>query len=343
MEGIMSVFIHAVMISGFVAVMMLVIEYLNVLSQGEWQERLSRRRWGQYLLAAFLGATPGCLGAFAAVAMYAHGRISMGALVAAMIATSGDESFVMFAMIPRTALYLTLILFFIALFSGALTDRILGMRMTRALSCREDFNLHEEEEHCRCFEKGQFLNQWANCSAARGILAFSLLAFIVAIAAGQVGPSQWNWIRVTLLFVSAVALFITATVPEHFLEDHLWKHVVRQHVPRVFLWTFGSLLVLHLLVDQWQLGDVIQRSNWIILMIAALIGLIPESGPHLIFLTMYSKGVVPFSVFLASSIVQDGHGMLPLLAHSRRAFLAIKFINLLIGLVIGAILMLIGK
>jgi len=50
-----------------------------------------------------------------------------------------------------------------------------------------------------------------------------------------------------------------------------------------------------------------------------------------------------FSVLLTSSIVQDGHGMLPLLAHSRRAFVAIKLINLLVGLVLGLILMAIGK
>jgi hypothetical protein len=35
--------------------------------------------------------------------------------------------------------------------------------------------------------------------------------------------------------------------------------------------------------------------------------------------------------------VQDGHGMLPLLADSRRDFLKIKAINLFVGLVAGFI------
>ena len=55
--------LHALMITGFVFVMMLVIEYLNVLTQGVWQSGLRGRRWRQYLLAALLGATPGCMGA----------------------------------------------------------------------------------------------------------------------------------------------------------------------------------------------------------------------------------------------------------------------------------------
>jgi len=333
---------HSLIITGFVAVMMLVIEYLNVLSQGQWQERLSRSSWGQYLLAAFLGATPGCLGAFAIVAMYAHRRLSLGAVVAAMIATSGDESFVLLAMVPKTGLGLTGLLFLIGIAAGALTDRVLGRRLTRKLSCSEDFHIHAETQ-CRCFAPEQLLTQWKNCSAARGVLAGSLILFLLAIATGQIGPVHWNWIRATLLVVSAVALFMVATVPEHFLEEHLWKHVARGHVPRVFLWTFGSLLVLHLALDLWQFDEAIRSGKWLMLVLASLMGLIPESGPHLIIVTMFAEGVVPFSVLLASSIVQDGHGMLPMLAHSRRAFLVIKLVNLVVGLAVGAALMVFGR
>jgi hypothetical protein len=44
---------------------------------------------------------------------------------------------------------------------------------------------------------------------------------------------------------------------------------------------------------------------------------------------------VPFSVLLASTIVQDGHGMLPLLADSRLDFFRIKAINFGVGLLLG--------
>jgi len=341
-NAMISVLKHSLMITGFVAITMLVIEYLNVLSRGEWQDRLSRRRWGQYLLAAFLGAIPGCLGAFAVVTMYAHRRLSLGAVVTAMIATSGDESFVMFAMCPKTALLVTVLLFAIGFGSGALVDLVLGARTTGMLSCYADFSIHEEDQ-CRCFAPEHLLTQWKNCSAARGILAFIMLVFIVAVSIGEIGPAKWNWIRVTLVVVSAVALFIVVTVPDHFLENHLWNHVIREHTPHVFLWTFGALMILHLLVDQWQAAELIQRGKWLVLVFSGLIGLIPESGPHLIFVTMFDQGIIPFSILLTSSIVQDGHGMLPLLAHSRRAFILIKLINLLIGLGVGTLLMALGR
>lgn len=337
----LSVIKHALMITGFVAVMMLVIEYLNVLSRGKWQEELASRPWAQYLLAAFLGATPGCLGAFAVVSMYAHRRLSLGAVVAAMIATSGDESFVLFAMVPRTALILTALLFLIGTCAGALTDILLGRRLTDTLSCCEGMALHEEVQ-CRCFNLKELPIQWKNCSAARGSLTVTLLLFLIALIWGQVGPEPWNWIRITLLTASATALFIVATVPDHFLEDHLWKHVIREHVPRIFAWTLGALILMHFLVDRWELSEAIRSGKWLMLGVAGLVGIIPESGPHLIFTTLYAKGLTPFSVLLASSIVQDGHGMLPMLAHSRRAFLLIKLINLLVGLAAGGLLMVAG-
>ncbi len=97
MTALLEVFNQALMITGFVFVMMLVIEYINVLTSGVWQQRLSASRWGQYFFAAIMGVTPGCLGAFIVVAMYSHRMVTLGAVVSAMIATSGDESFVMLA------------------------------------------------------------------------------------------------------------------------------------------------------------------------------------------------------------------------------------------------------
>jgi hypothetical protein len=77
----------------------------------------------------------------------------------------------------------------------------------------------------------------------------------------------------------------------------------------------------------------------LLLVMACVIGLILESGPHLIFVTLYAEHAAPFGVLLASSIVQDGHGKLPMLAHSRRAFLAVKGVNFLLGLAAGAVAM----
>ncbi len=129
------------------------------------------------------------------------------------------------------------------------------------------------------------------------------------------------------------------TAPEPFLDDHVFGHLVRRHVPRIFLWTLAAITVMTLLGRQMDLRDVIAGNRWVVLAVAALVGLIPESGPHLVFVTLYADGALPLSILVASSAVQDGHGMLPLLAHSRRDFVVVKAINLAVGLALGAALL----
>ncbi len=322
------------MITGFVFVMMLVIEYINVQTRGVWHDSLKRSKWMQYLLSAFLGAIPGCLGAFTVVALYSHRIVSFGALVAAMIATSGDEAFVMLALFPGKALILTVIIFSIGIVSGFLTDKILPLKYLYKKIELHELSLHEEET-CVCFQKNLILNQLKHCSFQRALLIGMLLIFIVGLVIGEIGPHEWNWIRVTLLIALSVSLFIVTTVPEHFLEEHLWKHIVKVHIPRIFLWTLGALLVVHLLLSQLNIEQWIESNKFIILIIACLIGLIPESGPHMIFVTLFVHGAIPFSILIASSIVQDGHGMLPMLAESKRGFVGVKLINLLVGFLVG--------
>lgn len=108
------------------------------------------------------------------------------------------------------------------------------------------------------------------------------------------------------------------------------------------MWTLGALVAMHFLTDVLHLENAIRQSRWLVLLIACLVGVIPESGPHLVFVTLYSQGVIPISILLASSVVQDGHGMLPMLAHSRREFLIIKAINFSAGLILGSAALLLG-
>lgn len=386
-------FESGLVITGFVFVMMLAIEYLNVLTRGKWNSVIGRWKWGQLAFCAFLGVTPGCLGTYAVVSLYMHRVVTIGAVTAAMIATSGDESFVMLALFPGRALLLFGILFVVGILSGFLTDRLTKAHRTRTTAHLDRYvSTHPHDERCVPFSKGEILAQWKACSAHRGWLTLFLVLFLTGVLSGRVGhahfaagggsgtrvaepraapPStspaagadheplgseedaghgherahghdgeashaaEWDWVRITLLLAALMGLSIVVTVPDHFLEEHLWNHIAKVHVWRIFLWTFGAILVVRVLLSHAGMEEII-RHGWLpVLLAACLIGLIPESGPHLLFVTLYAQGAIPFSVLLASSIVQDGHGMIPLLSHSRRAFVLVKAVNLAVGLLIG--------
>lgn len=323
------------MITGFVFVMMMVIEYINVQTQGLWTHRLLKNKWNQYIIAALLGGIPGCLGAFTVVAMFSHKLISFGAIVAAMIATSGDEAFVMFAMFPEKAALITIILIITGILAGYLTDRFYKPQKALKVFSNMDFPLHKQDT-CKCFQKKILFDQLIRHPSVYRIGLFLIvLALVISIFSGWIAGNAKQWIKITLLLVTGFTMFIVLSVPEHFLKKHLWEHIVKKHILRIFLWTFGTLLVIGILMNYIDIETWISGNIFLVMLIAIMVGIIPESGPHLIFVTLFAQGSIPFSVLLAGSVVQDGHGMLPLLAESRRSFISVKIANIIYALIIG--------
>ncbi|MCD4665519.1 MAG: putative manganese transporter [Bacteroidales bacterium] len=334
LENIYYILLNALMITGFVFVMMLVIEYINVQSHGLWQKSLTGSKWKQYIMAGLLGAIPGCLGAFTVVALFSHRLVSFGAVVAAMIATSGDEAFIMFAMVPQKAILITVIILIIGIVAGFFSDKIFAQNKILDKLSERNFPLHTEDQ-CHCFQKDKLLHYILHPSIQRVVLVFLLLLLMAGVLMGVLAGEEELWLKITILLTVSFSLFVVVSVPEHFLKKHLWEHIVKVHVPRIFLWTFGTLLAIHFLMDFVDVQSWISDNMLTVLIIAVLVGIIPESGPHLIFLTLFVQGTIPFSVLLASSIAQDGHGMLPLLAESKRGFLAVKAVNIIVALIVG--------
>ena len=103
-----------------------------------------------------------------------------------------------------------------------------------------------------------------------------------------------------------------------------------------------ALLVVHLGLKYWSLRSIISTNIPWMFLLGALAGIIPESGPHLIFVMLFAEGVIPFSVLFTSSFVQDGHGMLPLLSYTIKDSILIKILNLGFGLGVGLVLYWVG-
>ncbi|MEW6337287.1 MAG: putative manganese transporter [Acidobacteriota bacterium] len=339
--SVLAVLRDSLMITGFVFVMMLLVEVGQVYSAGVFGRWLRRGGVLRTAAVALLGTVPGCLGAFTDVTLYTHGMISFGTLAGAMIAASGDEAFVMLAMFPDKALLLMALLFTFGLALALFVDRVGGVRLHRGKCCPDGIELHDLE--LQSTTGSLWRPSLSSLTLPRASLSVSLALFAVVVAAGWIGPAAWNWVRWTLLSVAILALGVVLTVSEHFLEEHLFEHVAKRHAPRVFLWVFGVLVVLAWLEDAGPpLAAWIDAHRGWALVAAALVGIIPESGPHLVFVTLFAQGAIPFSVLAASSAVQDGHGMLPLLAESPREFVTIKVVNAAAGLLLGGGLLLLG-
>ena len=345
---------NSVLITGLVIIMMLMIEYVNIHSHGKWLTKLRQNRFGQVVLGAGLGIIPGCMGGFAAVSMYSHKLLSFGALIAMMIASSGDEAFVMLAMIPKEALLLMLVLFVVAILAGWLVDRFTKPNKDKHEGCEEGYQIHEEDEERNEHPEKPTFRNLKHASAERIALLLGVILFIVALAFGmleheheetvhtQLNIFNESWMNLIFAVVSLFVVWFIATAPEHIIKEHLWEHIIRKHFLSIFLWTFGALLIIQVGLHYFDLEQLISSNiPWMILL-AVLVGVIPESGPHLLFVTLFATSTVPFSVLLASSISQDGHASLPLLAESKRSFVKAKIINAIVAAIVGYLCYFIG-
>ena len=327
----------AVLVTGLVVIMMMLIEVFNVRSDGRMFSGLKNHRMGQVLLSAALGSIPGCMGGFASVSLYTHGLISFGALIAMMIASSGDEAFVMLAMFPGKSAWIFLILFVVAVAVGLLVD----LFRSKYEGCHS-MNVHDEDREPKHEHHHERHYGWQRIAMFLGVLVFigALLGGWLEGAdedAGGFNLLSEEWMYWLFAALSLAVLGMLLFAGDHFVEEHLWEHIVCHHLPSIFLWTFGTILIIGLLMSYFDITAWISDNTILMILLAAAIGIIPESGPHLVFVSLYAAGVVPLPVLLASCISQDGHASLPLLAQSRGSFLKAKLINVAVAVVIGLI------
>ena len=343
-----------VVITFFVLSMIMVLEYLNVFSKGHVHSFMQRNKSLQILISAFLGVIPGCLGTYTAVSLYTHNVIGFGALIANLIATTGDEAFWMMSKMPDKALLIFVGLFALAVVSGYVTNIFVSKRSN---SCGQEshFVLHTTHDHHHSLH-GNIIENLRHISAHRLILLVSIIVFIVLTLCGFLGEhhhhdgeteieaseEKFNFIvSIISMVLSAVTLFVIVRVPEHFLEDHIWHHVIGQHFWKILTWTSIALVLVFVVKEVCDIKTWVEQfsegSVYVFCMVAAiLIGLIPESGPHAVFIMLYCNGVMPLGALLANCIVQDGHGAIPLFAESKKDFFIVKGIKVVLAAAVGA-------
>ncbi|MBN1275298.1 arsenic efflux protein [Candidatus Woesearchaeota archaeon] len=264
--------------------LMVAVELLVLKYQDKLNRLVSKQDLKGYTIASLLGSIPGCIGTFAADTLYMSGLMGFGGIIATMIATSGDEAFIMLSLaftgeLPWGPLLLILAsLFVLGIIGGFIADKL----------------------------KKRY--QWTICEKCK---------------ITHHGPKEKK--------------------PRHFLREHVYQHIIKKHLWQIFLWIFAALFLIGLVGTNLNEQALFRGSELaVVLLIAALIGVLPVSGPNVFLIIMYTQGLIPFSILLTNSIVQDGHGLLPILGFSLDDALKIKLYNFLFGLIIGGTLLALG-
>lgn len=248
------------------------------------------------------------------------------------------------------------VLFVLAVAAGWLIDRFSKPETNMNDGCDEGYQIHEMDKEDRNNTSKPSLRNMHHAGAERIALTLGVLLFVVALAFGmfehehgneETAHTQLNifneyWMNLIFAVISLFVVWFIATAEEHVIKEHLWEHIIKKHFVGILLWTFGALLVIQIGLHYFHIEELISDNILWMIALAVLIGLIPESGPHLLFVTLFATGVVPFSVLLASSISQDGHAALPLLADDKRSFVKAKIINALVASILGYLCYFVG-
>ncbi len=327
-------------ITTMVLMLMMLIEFIHVRTQGKEMVLMDRKPHWQIVIAALLGLTPGCAGVFAVVSLYTHNIVGFGALLAACIASFGDEAFFMLSMMPEKAALVGGILLLTALAAGFCYQIFHPFQSTTHIHQIEHLVLHEHDHHSGHPEEREGHNP-----LHRIILIGGILLFITGLLTGFLGEHDTeddgglSGEKIIFIITAVCVLLMCCFCDHHFIEEHLWNHILKNHLLKIFLWSFGVILMLTLLTHHMQLESLPMRNSgkMLLLLLALGIGLVPQSGPHLAVIYLFADGIIPFSTLLANCLLQEGHGGIPLMAESPKTFVRLKAVKLLMAAAIGLI------
>ncbi|MDD3687858.1 MAG: putative manganese transporter [Bacteroidales bacterium] len=330
---------ETLMITSFVVIVMLLIEFFNVLSHGKLVKTISKRPAFQILTGTLLGLIPGCMGTFTAVSLYTHRLFTFGALIAAMIATAGDEAYFMLALMPEKALLMFAIMAVLAIATGFLIDKFFKIK-NYAADKEFSFDIHDHD----CCEKPQsnFSIKNFNFGAKRILIISIILSIVTLTLTGIIGHTHsdklifslptadgnqkvemsdvqqnreahnhdvhehnhgncshensesahnhehgFDWVKFTILISSLFALIVLIFTNDHFIKTHIWSHLIKKHLPKILFWVFITLLGINIILQYAEFGNWIYNNLYIVLLIAVLIGIITQSGLHLVFVVLF--------------------------------------------------------
>ncbi|GHX83016.1 putative manganese transporter [Vibrio cholerae] len=308
-----------------------------------------RSRNLQVVIAALLGALPGCGGAIVVTTQFVSGKVGFGALVAVLTATMGDAAFLLLASQPVTGLYVIGI--------GVVTGCITGL-VINALH-RDDFMrpaLTVLSNKLR-----------TSCCSATSTVSFKAInlqglfwkylllpASLVAFASSfQIDINQVlslpemsiEWIG-ALLAVSSMLLWALTQEIEDYQSTVSEDDKIRTSHPMqkaaqdtnfVSAWVIIAFLAFELTLHFTGFGIGANWGNWGVWMpaLGIMIGLLPGCGPQILVTSLYLSGALPFSAQLSNAISNDGDALFPAIALAPKAALMATLYSSIPAAIVG--------
>ena len=275
----------------------------------------------QVVIAAFLGALPGCGGAIIVMTQYVTGRLSFGAVTAVLTATMGDAAFLLIAQEPATGMLIMGLGFSVGAVSGFIVDMIHGPDFMRqpirtAKSIDANYRLSGGRNLERLwlfliipgFVLGILTAFQIDCDALFGTNLLPQPTLTIGAAGGVLS---------VLMFI--IPRFLDRFIPakeQHFTPSASIASRVITDTNFVTAWVVLAFLMFEVSVFAFGINLENVFDGYVIFtpMIALLLGFIPGCGPQVLVTTLYLAGAIPLSAQISNAISNDGDALFPAIA-----------------------------
>ena len=331
-----------IQVTTFVAATLFIFFGLEKVAKIDAEKLLMRSGLRQIIIAAFLGALPGCGGAIIVITQYVTGRLSFGAVTAVLTATMGDAAFLLIAQEPLTGMLIMGLGFGVGVLSGIIVDFIHGPDfMRQKLQKPKDVNAHARLSGGRSLER-----IWLTLIIPGFILGI-LTAFQIdgdALFGTAFLPQPTLTIGAAggvlsvLMFV--VPRFLDRYIPskgQHFPSSISITSRVITDTNFVTAWVVLAFLLFEVSVYMFgiNLEQVFEGYIFFTPMIALLLGFIPGCGPQVLVTTLYLAGAIPLSAQISNAISNDGDALFPAIAIAPKVALVATLYSAVPALIFG--------
>jgi len=325
----------------FVGAMLLFFGYLNYKYAGGLIRTIQKHKRLQVIFGAILGASPGCGGAIFVMPLFLRGTVTSGTAVATLISTMGDSSFVIISRMPEQAIYIHAISFVAGIACGYLVDA-LGLRHELA----EARHASTRRTKPPSVARSPHVGHEAGDNVGRALHSR------VREVPGRLGYEA----RIVGLFGAGLSV-LWLIAGHHTIADDTHAELEEKlaslkemlihnahETSFVTFWVFVaySAYALFMHWSQLDLRAIVDQAGVWSIIATACVGLIPGCGPQILTVTLYTKGVIPFSALVAHTLSQDGDALFPVLAMSPRAALWLTIMTTVPAVAIGVVFYLMG-
>ena len=294
-----------VAVAVFVAITLLLFFTLETYFGIDAGEVMQNARKLQVPVATFLGLLPGCGGAVVVITSFARGKVTLGAMVGALIGTMGDAAFLLMTQEPVTYVKVIILSSIAGVLTGWTVDRYHpgDLYTISKIKAQKVIGEIRKRDILYIVLVGPGLVIGIMQLMQKDVRAIEILGLDVV------------WIGVIGIILSLSIWAVSPVMAITMTGDHPFTRTAEE-TSFVTVWVVVAFLIYD--ISRAFLGlDLAAMANsaWLYIpLLAVLIGFIPGCGPQILVTTMYLQGVIPFAGLIGNAIANDGDALFPAIA-----------------------------